>query len=137
MLLPAVLSSARAARQAVCAALFEWGCVELVEDAGLLVTELVTNSLLHTHSPVGLKLLVRDGMFRAEVSDDDVATPEVRPADLDAATGRGMLIVDRLASTWGVEVATGGKTVWFELPLAVPVDAGCGRRAAPREGGRC
>ena len=87
------------------------------EDAELLVTELVTNAL--RHGGPGVDLWVRrlpSGGLRMEVVDGrGGSTPEVqRPSD-DAEGGRGLVIVQALASRWGAERLSAGKQVWCEL----------------------
>lgn len=89
-------------------------------DLALLVTELVTNSVRHAGigpaSAVGLEVVVRPGRLRAVVSDPGPGfEPEVAdPDDLDEG-GRGLFIVEQLASRWGVETEAPGTRVWFEL----------------------
>lgn len=61
------------------------------------------------HSPV-----------RVEVSDLSVGVPLLRWFGLEASTGRGLQLVARLASSWGIDERADGKTVWFELDAAVP-----------------
>jgi hypothetical protein len=64
---------------------------------------------------------MRDGRVRLEVHDPSPAVPVPRAQDLSATNGRGMVLVDALADSWGVEVGDGlpdeGKTVWVELEL--------------------
>jgi serine phosphatase RsbU (regulator of sigma subunit)/anti-sigma regulatory factor (Ser/Thr protein kinase) len=95
---------------------------ERVETLVLLCSELVTNAVLHAAAPSELRLRVRDGRVRLEVHDPSPAVPVPRARDLGATNGRGMVLVDALADSWGVEVGDGlpdeGKTVWVELALA-------------------
>jgi serine phosphatase RsbU (regulator of sigma subunit) len=94
----------------------------LVEDAALLVTELVTNALLHGVPPVTLRVSWQDDWFRAEVEDAGRAIPiQVRQSD-DAMTGRGLTLVGSLSSAWGVEPSASGKIVWAELRGAAAAD---------------
>jgi hypothetical protein len=53
--------------------------------------------------------------LRVEVRDDDPSPPVRRPRDPLATTGRGLLLVNELASAWGSQPAGRGKVVWFEL----------------------
>ncbi len=89
---------------------------DLLDDALLVVSELVTNALLHGGSPVTLRLELNAGVMRIEVSDPVTDLP-VRMQDGDQGmTGRGLRVVDALAAAWGVDLEpTGGKTVWAEL----------------------
>ena len=87
------------------------------EDAELLVTELVTNAL--RHGGPGVDLWVRrlpSGGLRLEVVDGrGGSTPEVQRLRDDAEGGRGLVIVQALASRWGAERLSAGKQVWCEL----------------------
>lgn len=88
------------------------------EDMRLLVTELVTNGVRHgsERGPVEVAVAVGDERIRVEVSDSGRGfTPSEAPMPRsDGSGGWGLQLVDRVASTWGVEV-DGGTCVWFEL----------------------
>ncbi len=88
---------------------------ELLDDAVLLVSETVGNSVLHARSGTVVTARYGAGVLRVEVSDDSPVPPALRDADPEATGGRGVLILDSLASRWGINVAGTGKTVWFEL----------------------
>ena len=81
----------------------------------------MTNAVLHAAAPSQMRLRLRDGRVRLEVHDASSQVPVPRAQDLDAANGRGMVLVDALSDSWGVEVGDGlpdeGKTVWVELAL--------------------
>lgn len=84
----------------------------------LLVGELVTNAVLHARTGLHLRLHIADGRVRVEVGDGSARLPRVNDAyDTEAQTGRGLALVERLASCWGVDrTADGsGKVVWFEV----------------------
>ena len=88
------------------------------EDMRLLVTELVTNGVRHgsERGPLGVSVAVRDETVRVEVTDagrgfSPPAAPMPRP---DGSGGWGLQLVDRVATTWGVDV-TDRTCVWFEL----------------------
>jgi anti-sigma regulatory factor (Ser/Thr protein kinase) len=91
-----------------------------VEDVKLLVSELVTNAVRHPAraGQIQVKLDLGRARVRVEVSDpgDGFRKPRVGTPPPDALGGRGLLIVDRIASRWGV---TSGRptVVWFELAL--------------------
>ncbi|MDN3028163.1 ATP-binding protein [Streptomyces sp. S.PB5] len=118
----------REARAAVRRQLEGWGLADqedLVDTAELLVSELATNALLHSHSPndVGgtptasrfrLTLIASHGVLRCEVADVGRRTPQVLEAGT-SESGRGMFLVDALARRWGCHQDGPGKTVWFEL----------------------
>lgn len=99
----------------------------LGEDAELLVTELVTNAVVHARTDCVVVAEKGDDSLRVEVIDNDADVTDVQPgpdvADLqpDAdplgpENGRGLLIVAGLAAAWGVQERPQGKTVWFTLP---------------------
>ncbi|MFJ4725096.1 SpoIIE family protein phosphatase [Streptomyces diastaticus] len=115
----------RAARQDLREALEGWQLGPLADIAVLLTCELVTNALLHTGGDTTLTAqpVRRAGGGRAlrlSVSDTSPASPRRRPATEQHTSGRGMLLVEELTSAWGVEPRGTGKTVWCEIPLAVP-----------------
>ncbi len=92
----------------------------VVEDAVLVVDELVTNALRHGEAPRRCRLVVlrhRDRL-RVEVDDASRREPVIRTPDLTG--GRGMILVDGLASRWGVDHHEDHKTVWAELVLDAP-----------------
>lgn len=88
----------------------------LIDEATLLVSEVVTNAVLHAATGIELICTVETGRLCVEVRDRSPVLPGRRHYHDDAMTGRGLGMVEELASAWGVEPApTGGKTVWFEL----------------------
>ena len=111
------------ARALVRETLRDWGLAGLVDDAALVVTELVTNAVIHGGSSLRLQLSHGAGAFRIEVVDDGEGTPEPQPPDTDAEGGRGIMLVDAMASSWGVESVPGGKMVWAELAIPQMGDA--------------
>ncbi|HVV77718.1 MAG TPA: SpoIIE family protein phosphatase [Mycobacteriales bacterium] len=87
----------------------------LVEDAEQVVSELVTNAILHGLEPVTLRILRGEHALRLEVEDRGRALPVLARPSMDAMTGRGLSLVAALASGWGVEESAAGKVVWAEL----------------------
>lgn len=86
------------------------------EDAvALLVSELITNAVLHAGTPVRLSVLRYDGVLRIEVRDDDPTPPRLVDPDPMRPGGRGIMLVDALAQRWGVNANERGKTIWFEV----------------------
>lgn len=93
-----------------------WGMATLGEVAVLLVSELATNAILHARSPVGIIMRTNSVGIRVYVCDDSPAPPRVRRFRTEAATGRGVRLLETLASSWGVQSnSDGGKCVWFTL----------------------
>ena len=91
---------------------------DALEDAVLLVSEVVTNAVLHGSPPVTLVLDPVDdgGRLRVAVSDCRTSDPTVQPLEPMALGGRGMAVVARVATRWGVDHLPGGtKRVWFEV----------------------
>lgn len=108
-------TSSRLARRFVAQHLQAWGLAELRDDAELLVSELVTNAVLHARAPVDLVIRRVRGTIRVEVFDAGDGLPlPVFPA-LDDTSGRGLGLVQAVAERWGVEETAEGKVVWFEL----------------------
>lgn len=120
---PGAPTSAGEARRFTEQALVESGRADLVDTALLLVSELVTNALLHASSGVTLVIVVDDESAVVEVHDRSPVFPAVRRYGLDAATGRGLLLVEDLAAEWDVEATESGKKVWFRLASTNGADA--------------
>jgi serine/threonine-protein kinase RsbW len=118
LVLPATVQATGLARRATREALAAWGVTHLEETAVLLVSELVTNGVLHAKTPAAilrLRLETAEGFLRIEVQDADPSWPRRRtPAGLDES-GFGLVLVDALADKWGVRDTPPGKTVWTEL----------------------
>ncbi len=108
-------TAAARARRFVAQTLHRWGLDDAVEDAELLVSELVTNAILHARSPATVRINHDAPSLRVAVCDLSPAPPRVRDYGPTAVTGRGMLLVDRIARRWGVESSSTGKCVWFEV----------------------
>ncbi|WP_158854795.1 ATP-binding protein [Saccharothrix deserti] len=89
----------------------------VVDDAVLVVDELVGNARRHGTGPrvCWFGLIDQGRRLRVEVDDTSPRRPHLRTPD--ASGGRGLLVVDRLASAWGVQRHIGHKTVWAELAL--------------------
>jgi anti-sigma regulatory factor (Ser/Thr protein kinase) len=119
VLLPTFTGAPAAAR--------EWarrsGCrehaLEMLDDALLLISELVTNAVLHGGPPIVLAIDCDGEGLHVRVRDGSPAEPRRRSADADAEGGRGLTLVELLTTTWGVAPVADqrgpGKEVWFEL----------------------
>jgi GAF domain-containing protein/anti-sigma regulatory factor (Ser/Thr protein kinase) len=94
---------------------------EVSECAALLTSELVTNAVLHAATPFTVTLHLMADRIRVDVADANPMIPSIKDYAADAATGRGLTLFNTLASDWGVQPVTGGKIVWFELPVDYPV----------------
>ncbi|HWA65541.1 MAG TPA: SpoIIE family protein phosphatase [Mycobacteriales bacterium] len=100
----------------------------LVDDAEQVVSELVTNAILHGKEPVTLRLSRTGTALRLEVEDAGRTLPVVGRASVDTMTGRGLSLIAALASGWGVTESPGGKVVWAEISDR-PEDAESGSNA--------
>jgi hypothetical protein len=125
-------ASVSAARRFVRRALAGLGA-PLVEDAALVVTELVSNAVLHASGPITLAVdRVGDGTaFRIAVGDASRVPPMIREYGTGAATGRGLNLVASVSRRWGVEHGgDGGKVVWAEIPTVRAPEGSGGRDAS-------
>jgi hypothetical protein len=109
------------ARQLVRHVLTRWGIAETACTAELLVSELVSNALRHACRPLHLTLERVSGV-RCIVSDGCPAPPRHTAPGPEDEHGRGLELVDMLATRWGWDRGSIGKSVWCELP-AHPGDA--------------
>ncbi|MEU5631713.1 ATP-binding protein [Streptomyces rishiriensis] len=104
------------ARRALRELLEGWGKPGRSETAELLTSELVTNALVHTDDDAVLTATVSSSGLRVEVRDCVARRPRPSAPIPDEGThGRGLVLVESLADTWGVRAQGGGKVVWFEL----------------------
>ncbi|WP_457033163.1 SpoIIE family protein phosphatase [Kitasatospora sp. P5_F3] len=120
--------SAAAARGFVRDALLGWGLPEVVDDAVVLVSELVTNAVVHAGTAAEVCCLREEETIRIEVTDrhperglpkfaNVPAQSSEHYGDPDGEGGRGLLMCSAISSCWGVEYSAGQKTVWFRLAL--------------------
>jgi len=93
----------------------DWDLDSLSDAAQLLTSEVVTNSLLHARSPIRLTVEQTKSGVRIAVTDGSTVVPAMRVRSQSATTGRGLLLLSRLADQWDTEMSDGGKTVWFTL----------------------
>uniref|UniRef100_A0AAU2V1Q1 SpoIIE family protein phosphatase n=1 Tax=Streptomyces sp. NBC_00003 TaxID=2903608 RepID=A0AAU2V1Q1_9ACTN len=100
-----------------------WGYADVVDDAVVLTSELVTNAVVHAGTKADVLCLRSDDGVRVEVADryPEREVPLLgSPADIagpDRENGRGLLLCAALASRWGVEYTPTRKNVWFQLDL--------------------
>ena len=90
---------------------------DLLDTAMLLSTELITNSVAGMVEDAFVFRVTCDArrQLRVEVTDSRPGSPRVVDRGLDAETGRGLLLVETLAESWGVTPREHGKVVWFVL----------------------
>jgi anti-sigma regulatory factor (Ser/Thr protein kinase) len=88
------------------------------DDAQLVVSELVTNALVHGQGELVLRASVDETAVHVSVTDSGDGLPEVLPLDPARIGGLGLIVVGRIASNWGVAPFPGGKTVWAALALS-------------------
>ena len=113
--LPTEPTSAATARAAVRALLS--GAALETDAAELLVSELVANAVRYAAtSNVLLRATLEGGLLHVEVQDGSslLPAPAAQPA-WDSESGRGLLLVEAIADSWGVDPVGGGKRLWFEL----------------------
>ncbi|MET7900788.1 ATP-binding protein [Streptomyces sp. NPDC005355] len=116
--LPRVPESAEVARRLVRIALAAWGQEELIEDAALVITELVSNAVDHSRLSVIRVIVTRpsDTLIRVGVVDRTRAIPLMRmDSNGDNPRGRGLLLVNAFTHRWGTDLYPWGKQVWGEL----------------------
>ncbi|MFF0629917.1 ATP-binding protein [Streptomyces sp. NPDC004296] len=127
--LACIPQSAALARMAARTTLTCWAMPDdLVEDAALVASELVTNAVKHANpillprdEPVQCRLSIerpRPDTVRMTVSDPSGRRPVQRPVQEDEETGRGLVVVAALSVDWGVVQQVGGKSVWALLRSA-------------------
>lgn len=116
VVLPCDPTSASAARRFATGTLHEWVSEDVCDVVELLLSEVVTNALLHAGSDVEVCVIREPDGIRVEVADQSRGMPAQRHWAGDASTGRGLALVDAMASGWGVDhSAEGGKVVWFTV----------------------
>jgi two-component sensor histidine kinase len=94
---------------------------ELVADSAvLMVSELATNAVLHARTDFAVRVLLTrsdgESIVRVEVEDANERPPMIGPTPTEATSGRGLQLVQRMATAWGVEPSHQGKVLWFEVP---------------------
>lgn len=89
-----------------------------VEDLTLVVSELVTNAVVHGSAEVHLDVAVEGSHVRIEVADDSPADAAPVAPLVEGDSGRGLLLVARLAARWGVRRDGARKVVWADLAVA-------------------
>jgi anti-sigma regulatory factor (Ser/Thr protein kinase) len=88
---------------------------EVVDDAVLLVSELVTNSILHGGPPVVVAVDCDEASLQVRVRDGSPDLPAPRDAARGDENGRGLALVSEMSADWGVDTEGAGKHVWFVI----------------------
>jgi len=114
------VKSVAAARHFIRGVLFNWDRTPEVELVVLLTSEVVTNVVVHAgpHDPgQEIEVGVRRTLDRVtvEVTDCNPGMPQLGDGGIDKPSGRGIMLLDTLASAWGVVPLGPGKVVWFEV----------------------
>ncbi|MGW7318170.1 ATP-binding protein [Streptomyces sp. NPDC054865] len=106
------------ARRDVALCLRTWDLDALVDDAQVIVSELVANAAQHTRTRrIGVSITRHSDRVRIVVTDTSRALPAPAAAAPDAEAGRGLHLVDQLTSRWGSKRVRTGKQVWAELTI--------------------
>lgn len=104
------------ARRFIDDTLNRWDCEPVLDTVRLLVSELVANAVVHARTDAGVAVVLLRDALRVEVADGSATRPRPRSPQPHEPTGRGLQLVDRLATAWGVTEGGEGKVVWFEIP---------------------
>lgn len=104
-----------AARCFVADTLCSWGLDQLVADGSMVVSELVTNAIMHAESDFAVSLSSHGDAVRLSVRDHSPVVPVLRAPLPAAISGRGLRMVSALSRRWGTELVDDGKVVWSEL----------------------
>ena len=130
VVLPPALSSVGTGRRFVQRLLTQWHLDHLADVAVLLASEALTNAVVHAATSVRLEVR-QDRELEVRVTDYSSA-PVLSPVsalglqslmtdpDLEAESGRGLMLIASLAERWGVTPQDAGKTVWFSWTLSAP-----------------
>jgi anti-sigma regulatory factor (Ser/Thr protein kinase) len=114
--LPMNLQAPRRARDFIRDAHCEAHNASVLDEAALLVSELVTNAVQHGAPPLTTEVeCVGTQGMQIRVSDGNPTAPAVHIPSPDAESGRGTALVDLLSDAWGIEPTDHGKAVWFRL----------------------
>lgn len=132
--LPGEARSAARARRFLRAFLRSCDALAYSDGAELVLTELVANAALHAKTKISVSAQLEQGRLRLEVSDASERRPSPRSYSEEATTGRGLTLIEALATSWGIEARPGGKTVWAEMSVdqgRVAADGPAEREPAP------
>lgn len=114
---PADIMAPATVRRFTRGVLADWQVVP--DQALVIVSELATNAVVHAGTDFEVTLTLFDGSVRIEVADTDTRFPAPAVIPSGATGGRGLMLVEALATSWGVEPAMGSKVVWADVPLVL------------------
>ena len=117
---PLTTATSRQARAFADTQLAAWGLEAVSDSVQLIASELVTNALRHGGGTADISLSYRPGVVRVEVRDHGSGEPRLLDVPADAESGRGLAIVAKLSSDWGVQRHADGKTVWADVNVPSP-----------------
>lgn len=106
-----------AGRRFVSETLARWGHPGHAETASLLVSEIATNAVRYARAAIEVRVHRTAREIVTEISDDSSHLPQRRLPSPEEENGRGLMLVDALASSWGARPTETGKTVWFTLTI--------------------
>jgi len=116
LVLPADVTAPRTARAFLATACCGCHEAQVIEEAQLLVSELVTNAVRYGAPPIELQVrCAGDDHLQVRVRDSERKAPRPRSPGPEAEGGRGLLLVDLVSDAWGHEEGVDGKAVWFTL----------------------
>jgi anti-sigma regulatory factor (Ser/Thr protein kinase) len=119
--LPSSPTTPQLARGFLRAALQTWELDGFGAVTELLATELVSNVVTHVGKPMTLRVTRDDDSMTVEVDDPSPELPTMRHPGVDDEHGRGILLVNELANSWGAHPRVDGKTVWFALDVSTAI----------------
>ena len=90
----------------------------VTDTAELLTSEVVTNAIVHGTGEVCVVLTRQPDSLLIEVTDaGTLGTPTIRDSGMNGESGRGLMLVDALATKWNTEELPNGRLVWFQLSI--------------------
>lgn len=114
----------QAARRFARDTLGNWSADAVEWAASQVVSELVTNAVLHARTPFRLDLSLDEGVLLVTVHDGSPRLPVARQFGQEATTGRGLALLSQLSQEWGVITDSAGKAVWASIAAGVSSASG-------------
>jgi anti-anti-sigma regulatory factor/anti-sigma regulatory factor (Ser/Thr protein kinase) len=106
----------RVARQLVAEACRAWGVTDITESAEIIITELVSNVVVHAGTEMRVRVALGQSVLRLSVRDHSPTLPRrVLPDPETGEGGRGLILIEALSTGWGVTATEDGKLVWATL----------------------